>query len=46
MWAMDFVVDTPLYEAPFEYVKRHVKPMREGVRRKKYREVWWLFGEP
>jgi hypothetical protein len=51
MWAVDFGVNTPLdeaalYEGPFEYIKKHVKPMRDGVRRKKYREVWWLFGEP
>ncbi len=51
MWAVDFGVDMPLeeaalYEKPFEYLRGHVKPMRDGVRRKKYREVWWLFGEP
>ncbi|CAA9457786.1 MAG: FIG01008102: hypothetical protein [uncultured Rubrobacteraceae bacterium] len=51
MWAIDFGIDMPLeeaalYEKPFEYVREHVKPMRDGVRRKKYREVWWLFGEP
>ena len=38
--------EAALYEKPFEYVREHVKPMRDGVRRKKYREVWWLFGEP
>jgi len=51
MWAIDFGVDMPLeeaalYEKPFEYVRTHVKPIRDEVRRKKYREVWWLFGEP
>ena len=51
MWAVDFGVNTPLeeaalYEKPFEYVRTHVKPMRDKVRRKKYREMWWLFGEP
>ncbi len=51
MWAVDFGVDMPLaeaalYEKPFEYVRENVKPMREKVRRKKYRETWWLFGEP
>ncbi len=30
---------------PFEYVKKHVKPMRDQVRRKNHREKWWLFGE-
>ena len=34
MWIIDFGVNTPieeamLYEAPFEYVKEHVKPIRE-----------------
>ena len=50
-WAVDFGAATPLeeaslYEEPFEYLLRHAKPMRDGVKRKKYREVWWLFGEP
>jgi type II restriction/modification system DNA methylase subunit YeeA len=51
MWATDFGVNMPLedaalYEKPFEYLRMHVKPIRDQVRRKKYREVWWLFGEP
>ena len=51
MFAVDFGLDMPLedaalYEKPFEYVRTHVKPMRDGVRREKYREKWWLFGEP
>ena len=51
MWIIDFGVDMPLeeaelYEMPFEYVHSHVKPMRDKVRRKKYREKWWLFSEP
>jgi type II restriction/modification system DNA methylase subunit YeeA len=51
MWAVDFGVNMPLseaalYEKPFEYVRKHVKPMRDGERRNKYQEMWWLFGEP
>ena len=37
--------DASKYEKPFEYVKQHVKPMRDNVRRKNHREKWWLFGE-
>jgi len=51
LWAVDFGVKMPLeeaalYEKPFEFLRTHVKPMRDKVRRKKYREMWWLFGEP
>ena len=51
MWIIDFGVNTPmdeaaLYEAPFEYVKTLVKPMRDTNRRKRYRELWWLHLEP
>jgi hypothetical protein len=50
-WVVDFGVDMPIaeaarYEAPFEYVKAHVKPERDKTRRDKYRKVWWLFAEP
>lgn len=38
--------DAALYDAPFEYVRTHVKPMRDAVRRAAYREKWWLLGEP
>jgi len=51
MWIIDFGVSPPeaaaaLYEAPYEYVKRHVKPMREGNKRASYRELWWVHAEP
>jgi type II restriction/modification system DNA methylase subunit YeeA len=51
MWIIDFGVNTTmaeaaLYELPFEYVKAHVKPMRDPNRRKRYRELWWLHLEP
>ncbi len=50
MWTIDFGTNMSLeeaaqYEIPFEYVKMHVKPMRDQVRRKNHREKWWLFGE-
>ncbi len=51
MWIIDFGVAMPLteaalYEAPFEYVRKHVKPFRDQVRRRTYRERWWLHVEP
>jgi hypothetical protein len=50
MWIVDFGLnrseaDAALYEAPFEYVKEHVKPFRDTVVRKRYRERWWLHSE-
>jgi len=50
MWIIDFGAHMPMeeaaqYEMPFEYVRRNVKPMRDTVRRKNHRELWWLFGE-
>ena len=51
MWIVDFGVDrkqteAALYEAPFEYVLKHVKPTRESNNRVAYRERWWLHVEP
>ncbi|MDP9364059.1 MAG: class I SAM-dependent DNA methyltransferase [Chloroflexota bacterium] len=51
MWIVDFGVGMPeeqaaLYEAPFEYVREHVKPAREANRRASYRDRWWLHVEP
>jgi hypothetical protein len=51
MWIIDFGVDMPLdeaalYEAPFEYVRRHVYPIRKETRRSAYRKRWWLHAEP
>ena len=34
------------YEAPFEFVKRLVGPVRAQNRRKAYRDRWWIHGEP
>jgi hypothetical protein len=50
LWIVDFGVDMPeaqaaLYEAPFEYVVQHVRPMRSGLRRAHHAERWWLHEE-
>jgi hypothetical protein len=50
LWIVDFGVDMPesqaaLYEAPFEYVLEHVRPMRVGLRRAHHAERWWLHEE-
>jgi type II restriction/modification system DNA methylase subunit YeeA len=48
-WLIDFVdrseSEAALYELPFEYVKTHVKPLRDQNNRKRTRERWWLHGE-
>lgn len=51
MWIIDFGIDTPqseasLYERPFEYVRTHVKPMRDQVRNERERRLWWIHGRP
>jgi type II restriction/modification system DNA methylase subunit YeeA len=38
--------DASLYEAPFEYVRRTVKPIRDNNKRAAYRERWWPLAEP
>ncbi|MCK7596664.1 N-6 DNA methylase [Microbulbifer sp. CAU 1566] len=50
-WIIDFKPDgtlewASLYEAPFEHVLQHVKPKRDHLRRKAYREIWWRYQEP
>ena len=50
-WIIDFGVDlsveeSALYEAPFEYVNVHVKPLRLENKRKIYADNWWLHMEP
>jgi hypothetical protein len=50
-WIIDFGFDLPaetaaLYENPFELVKVRVLPERSNVKRKRYRELWWLHAEP
>jgi type II restriction/modification system DNA methylase subunit YeeA len=48
-WLIDFVEmpesEASLYELPFEYVRRHVKPFRDKNNRKRTRERWWLHAE-
>jgi len=49
-WVIDFGVDMPigeaaLYEWPFEYVKTHVKPLRDSNRRVRMKQRWWIHGE-
>jgi type II restriction/modification system DNA methylase subunit YeeA len=38
--------DAALYELPFQYVKKHVFPVRSENKREGYRTRWWLHGEP
>ncbi len=48
-WTIDFALmpmeEAAQYEAPFEYVKRVVKPARE-TRRDDYRGCWWQYARP
>ena len=46
MWIIDFgtnmsEADAALYELPFEYVRKHVKPERDKNNRQSYRDRWW-----
>ncbi len=36
--------DAALYEAPFEYVREHVKPLRDNNRDRQRRQYWWRHG--
>jgi hypothetical protein len=50
MWIVDFppgttIEQAALYEAPFEYLKQHVKPVREKNKRALYAERWWIHAE-
>ncbi|WP_298430803.1 DNA methyltransferase [Ottowia sp.] len=49
-WIIDFGVRMPeteaaLFEQPFQYVLRHVKPERLKNNRESYRRYWWRHGE-
>ena len=51
MWIIDFgcdmsMEDASLYELPFEYVKKHVKPVRATNNIKRLREQWWIHRIP
>ncbi len=46
MWIIDFGVgmdegDASRFEAPFEYLREHVKPERDKNNREVYRRLWW-----
>jgi len=47
-WIIDFgemdETEAALYEAPFEYLRVHEKPHRDGVRNPLERERWWQHG--
>ena len=48
-WIIDFgdmsEADSSFYEAPFEYVRTQVKPLRDQNRRERRRIYWWQHGE-
>ncbi len=48
-WTIDFVMmsmeEAAQYEMPFEYVRRHVLPVRK-TRRDDYRGQWWQYARP
>jgi type II restriction/modification system DNA methylase subunit YeeA len=51
LWIVDFpptisVDQAAFYEAPFEYVKTTVKPIRDVNRRVMRARNWWLLGDP
>ncbi len=45
-WIIDFnamsLNEAALYEAPFNYIEQHVKPLRVGKREDKANVKWWL----
>ena len=50
-WVVDFgwsmsEIDAALYEAPFQWIREHVHPMRQRNRREAYRRNWWRHVEP
>ena len=48
VWIIDFnemsMQEASCYEAPFEYVKKYVKPLRDVNRDNLLRTKWWLLG--
>jgi hypothetical protein len=50
MWTIDFGLrekkDAAQYEVPFQYVLKHVYPIRSKNRRKVYADKWWQYAEP
>jgi hypothetical protein len=50
-WIIDFGITMPqseaaLFEAPYDFVLRNVKPERDLNNRESYRKWWWRHGEP
>lgn len=50
-WIIDFGTnmteeDAAKYEAPFEYVDKHVRQKRQSNRRVSYAQKWWIHVEP
>lgn len=49
LWTIDFGVmpieEAAKYEMPFEYLKKHVYPIRSKNRRAAYAEKWWQYAE-
>jgi hypothetical protein len=50
-WVVDFGVDMPqheaaLFEAPYSYVEKTVKPVRANTRAQREREIWWRMARP
>jgi len=47
-WIIDFgelsLEDAALFETPFEYVKKNVKPLRDKNRDRQRRTFWWRLG--
>ncbi|MGE5601456.1 MAG: class I SAM-dependent DNA methyltransferase, partial [Nitrososphaerales archaeon] len=48
-WTIDFrlmsLEEASCYEIPFEYVKKHVYPVRSNNRRASYANRWWQYAE-
>lgn len=49
MWIIDFrnmsLDEASLYEAPFQHIKKVVKPQRDVNRRERRKKYWWKHGE-
>lgn len=50
-WIIDFgwtmtESEATLYEAPFDYARRHVWPLRQTNKREAYKTFWWRHVEP
>jgi type II restriction/modification system DNA methylase subunit YeeA len=48
MWIIDFgemsFEEAALFEAPFEYLKKNIKPLRDKNRDKQRKDFWWRLG--